>query len=197
MSTQHDPGRFRLRTSETNPIRVDALNLTCGRVGMTFCPGKHHDSAYSMVRWERDLEADLGKIRAEGWTHMISLIEAHEMSRFRVPSLGARAVAHGFTWHHFPIVDGYTPAEASLPRLLTLRAEWRAWLRSGASVVVHCRGGLGRAGTIASILLLDTGHAEDADTAIAMVRSVRPGAIEKVGQEAFIRDLAREARLPG
>lgn len=60
-------------------------------------------------------------------------------------------------------------------------------LLAGRKIVVHCKGGLGRAGTIASMLLLDTGEAQDGDGAIGMVRRVRPGAIETSVQEVFIR----------
>ncbi|MNL81577.1 hypothetical protein D3C87_2087370 [compost metagenome] len=51
---------------------------------------------------------------------------------------------------------------------------------------MHCKGGLGRAGTVASMLLIDTGCALDGINAIAKVRSVRPGAVETAEQEEFI-----------
>ena len=57
----------------------------------------------------------------------------------------------------------------------------RMLLRSGRDVLVHCRGGLGRAGTIAARLLIDLGM--EPATAIRQVRAVRPGAIETLEQE--------------
>ena len=60
-------------------------------------------------------------------------------------------------------------------------------LRSGARVVVHCKGGLGRAGTVACMLLLESGAASDAENAMAKVREVRRGAMETAAQEAFLR----------
>src|ERR1700726_4324710 len=48
----------------------------------------------------------------------------------------------------------------------------------GSDVLVHCRGGLGRAGTIASRLLIELGMVPE--TAIARVRAFQPGAIEKL-----------------
>ena len=57
-------------------------------------------------------------------------------------------------------------------------------LRQGGAVVVHCRGGLGRAGMVAAMLLVMTG--EDPRRAIERVRAVRPGAIETPAQEAYV-----------
>jgi ADP-ribosyl-[dinitrogen reductase] hydrolase len=62
--------------------------------------------------------------------------------------------------------------------------ELRSILRRRLDVLVHCRGGLGRAGTIAARLLVELGM-EPIKT-IASVRAVRPGAIETTEQEKFI-----------
>jgi ADP-ribosyl-[dinitrogen reductase] hydrolase len=62
--------------------------------------------------------------------------------------------------------------------------ELRSILRRRLDVLVHCRGGLGRAGTIAARLLVELGM--EPIKAIASVRAVRPGAIETTEQEKFI-----------
>ena len=183
-----------IKTSDTHPIQIGFIDLACGRVGLTFCPGKHQDSGVTGNRWRRDLDTDLARVRSNGFTHVISLIEWDEMVELSVPNLGERVAAHGMTWSHFPIVDGDTPTQASLPRLRSLRHAWQGWLAADSSVLVHCKGGLGRAGTIASILLLDAGHTDDAEAAMRAVRAVRPGAIENRNQERFVRDLARNDR---
>ena len=65
----------------------------------------------------------------------------------------------------------------------------RLILRNGFDVVVHCRGGLGRAGTIAARLLVELGI--EPATAIAKVREARPGAIENSRQELFVDEIVR------
>ena len=62
--------------------------------------------------------------------------------------------------------------------------ELRTLLRSGRNVLVHCRGGLGRAGTIGARLLIELGM--EPATAIRQVRAVRPGAIETREQEKYV-----------
>ena len=60
---------------------------------------------------------------------------------------------------------------------------------AGCDVLVHCRGGLGRAGTIAARLLVELGM--EPETAIASVRAVRPGAIETSDQEKFVLGIGK------
>ena len=61
----------------------------------------------------------------------------------------------------------------------------------------HCgplQGGLGRAGTVAAMLLLQSGAERTAQAAIGSVRRVRPGAIETAVQEEFLQQWAQGLR---
>ena len=69
----------------------------------------------------------------------------------------------------------------------------RAHLDAGENIVVHCRGGLGRAGMISARLLVETGI--DPDVAMARVRTARRGAIETSGQEHWVRIGPRSSRV--
>jgi len=55
---------------------------------------------------------------------------------------------------------------------------------AGERVLVHCRGGVGRAGTVAALMLVECG--ESPAIAIQRVRAARPGAIETAGQERWV-----------
>ena len=66
-------------------------------------------------------------------------------------------------------------------------------LDAGENILVHCRGGLGRAGMIAARLLVETGGVEP-EVAIERVRAVRPGAIETGAQERWVRTGRRPSR---
>lgn len=177
--------RVRVRTSESDPLRIDeiAAGGAGGAVGITFCPGKHGDSAYG-TRWERDLAADLDVIAAWKAAAVVTLVETQELTSLGVPQLGDEVRARGMEWYHLPIRDVHTPDagferkwETAGPRLLE-------HVRAGRRVLVHCRGGQGRAGTIGARLLVELGVAP-AD-AIRQVRAVRNGAIETSEQEAYV-----------
>jgi ADP-ribosyl-[dinitrogen reductase] hydrolase len=88
-------------------------------------------------------------------------------------------------WIHLPIADGWIPDQDFELNWRSTGEDVRVLLRNGQDVLVHCRGGLGRAGTIAARLLIELGT--DPVNAMAMVRKARPGAIETDTQEHFIR----------
>ncbi len=82
-------------------------------------------------------------------------------------------------WFHLPVRDVSVPGSEFEKRWLEAGRELRSLLRSGRNVLVHCRGRLGRAGTIAARLLVELGV--DPDKAVADVRAARPGVIETCG----------------
>ncbi len=88
-------------------------------------------------------------------------------------------------WRHLPIADFSVPSEAFEKQWETHGPEIRALLRSGGDVLVHCKGGLGRAGMIAARLLVELGMAPE--QAIREVRRARKGAIETPSQLALVR----------
>jgi ADP-ribosyl-[dinitrogen reductase] hydrolase len=63
---------------------------------------------------------------------------------------------------------------------------------SNKAIVVRCRGGLGRAGTIAARLLVELGV--EPREAIGRFRQARHGAVETERQEHYVMSIARNAR---
>ena len=156
---------------------------------MTFCPGKKQRDAMTGW-WDRDLGLDLDAVRAWGATVVLTLIEAHEVASLGVEGLADEVAARGMIWHHLPISDVSVPNAAFETAYDDIRGDLHRRLADGEAVLVHCKGGLGRAGTVAARLLVERGHAPDA--AIAAVRAARPGAIETAAQERYVRGLRRD-----
>ena len=171
------------RTSETDPIRIAELHPpgTRGIIGVTFCPGKKD----SWGNWDRDLDTDLDAIAAWGASLVVTLIAPSEFSMLGVSGLETGLERRGIDWLHMPIVDVSVPDRAFERRWKTESPRIRALLAGGKRVLVHCRGGIGRAGTIAACLLVEFGM--DPDRAIDEVRRVRRGAIETPNQERYVR----------
>jgi ADP-ribosyl-[dinitrogen reductase] hydrolase len=88
-------------------------------------------------------------------------------------------------WLHAPIRDVGVPDAAFEAAWTTIGEGLRNRLRAGFDVVVHCKGGLGRAGMLAARLMVELGG--DPAKAIDLIRKVRPGAIETAAQEAHVR----------
>jgi hypothetical protein len=175
-----------VRTSQTHPLQIAEVRASpaLGRIGITFCPGKHDRYAYTGA-WERDLGIDLDAIAAWDARLVLSLIETEELLALKVPHLGKEILRRGMVWRHMPIADYSVPTEAFEEQWLTTGREIRKLLRNGDDVLVHCKGGLGRAGMIAARLLVELGT--DPELAIRYVRQVRKGAIETPSQLALVR----------
>ena len=171
------------RTSLSHPLHIATLPIEMGAVGVTFCPGKQGDSVFG-APWARDVGLDLDVIQAWGAAAVLTLVEGHELISLGVPALGERIVERGLQWHHLPIADLNPPGptfEAGWP---AVAAQLHRLIADGGRVLVHCRGGLGRAGTVAACLLVELGEAPG--TAIRRVRAARPHAIETAAQERYV-----------
>ncbi len=169
-----------------DPLRVDLLpaELTApGRLGLTLLPGRTDRG--------RELEADVDDLVAARVTTVICLVEAFELGVYGVPGLFEAYARRGLTLHHVPMRDGSAGGAEAVERAV---AAAEAALARGETVLLHCAGGLGRAGMIAACLL--RGRGLRAEAAIAAVRLARgPRAIETLSQEARIA--AHPARLGG
>jgi protein-tyrosine phosphatase len=181
-----------VRTSTTDPLQIAAVDAGTGggRIGITLCPGKWGPSAKD-YRWERDLGIDLDVIAEWQPSMVLTLIEDHEFHMLKVSDLGAQVGARGIAWHHLPITDVSVPDRRFEAGWQTAGVAARQALQAGERVLVHCRGGLGRAGTIAARLLIELGA--DVEDAVRKVRTARPGAIETDAQLAYVREGARTA----
>jgi ADP-ribosylglycohydrolase/protein-tyrosine phosphatase len=186
------------RDSVASPLRIAAVPIgrNSGVVGITLCPGKRGSSVFG-GSWERDLATDVAAIRDWGASAVVTLLEETEFELLGVEDLPDAIGAAGLEWHHLPVTDVAAPDERFERRWVYAGLRIRERLRNSERVLVHCRGGLGRAGSVAARLLVEFG-AEPGE-AIRQVRAVRPGAIETREQEDWVLrqqvvDAVRDAR---
>jgi ADP-ribosyl-[dinitrogen reductase] hydrolase len=174
-----------MRTSLTHPLIIDELqaNPGQGRIGITFCPGKHQRDAMS-GEWRRDLAIDLDAIRGWGAAAVVTLVEQHELQALKVSDLGRKVRERHMAWYHLPIADGGIPSPDWEAAWAEVGEGLRCRLRDGFAVLVHCKGGLGRAGTVASRLLVELGMPPR--TAVQAIRGARTGAIETAEQHDYV-----------
>ena len=174
-----------VKTSITHPLRIDEVAADgCGGViGLTFCPGKVQSDAMSGP-WARDLQKDIQVIRNWGATALVNLLEVHEIRQLQVSGLGTMA-AESMKYFHLPIRDGDVPGPEFEQAWASAGAQLRQRLRGGEKILIHCKGGLGRTGLVAARLLVELGL--DPEDAVRRVRRARPGSIETMAQEDYVR----------
>lgn len=174
------------RTSHSHPLQIAEVRAgpEFGRIGITFCPGKH-DQWAATGAWARDLGVDLDAIAAWGARLVLTLVEPAELAALKVPQLGHEVHGRGMEWMHLPIADFSTPCQDFERKWVLQGPRVRSLLRSGGDIVVHCKGGLGRAGMIAARLLVELGM--EPEQAIKDVRRARKGAIETTAQLGLVR----------
>jgi protein-tyrosine phosphatase len=169
-------------------IQVDFLPASAlplpGRLGLTrapgrWAPGRSRDPDF----WLReDLEALAGSHDVQV---LVTLLEQHELAE--LGDLEGAARGAGLAWLPFPIPDMWIPSDLTVTRHLV--AEILRALEGGDGVVIHCWGGLGRAGTIAACCLVARGTPPE--RALALVRAARDGAVQSDVQEQFVLSFAQ------
>ena len=121
----------------------------------------------------------------------MTLLVPREMRKLANTRTGAEVERRGMEWLHLPIPDVSTPAPEFEAKWPAVSKHLRSRLDAGENILIHCRGGVGRSGMVAARLLVESGV--DAETAIAGVRSARPGTIETWEQEQWARQRLRRS----
>jgi ADP-ribosyl-[dinitrogen reductase] hydrolase len=122
--------------------------------------------------WDRDLDLDIKELKESNVGHVISLITIEEMRELKVTSLGQKLQINEITWYHLPTPDTEVPSEKWMIESLRIITEIMPNFYSGERVVVHCKGGISRAGVFTCLALWMMGHDEMED-AIDWVRGLR------------------------
>ena len=155
---------------------------TGGSIVLTRFPGRADNDEFSAALAAEVFQA----LEARNCRTVVSLAEHREFESYGARPIFTKHVAEqNFTWHHAPVDDYQVPDDAFLSNWTELSRELIAELIAGRDICMHCKGGLGRSGTVAAILLIDQG--ESNERAIERIREARPGAIETSAQEAFVR----------
>ena len=174
-----------MRTSISHPLYINWLPTEGdeGKIGMTLCPGKYQPRSWT-GSWDRDLDLDLDALRNAGVERLISLVTNEDMEVLRVLELPHKVGDYGLEWNHLPLEDTTVPDEVWLSKAEPVFAHLLKSIPEGECVVVHCMGGLSRAGVFVAMFFWLRGMAMR--DAIAHVRANRSPRCINQRQEAFL-----------
>jgi ADP-ribosyl-[dinitrogen reductase] hydrolase len=133
---------------------------------------------------EGDASAAISAYRAAGATLLVSLPPSAELATLGLGEIDLACAAAEIAWAHCPIPDFEAPGPLFHAAWRALRPRLFERLDAGESVVLHCRAGLGRTGTVAALILIERGLSPR--DAMGQVRRARPGAIETAVQVEFL-----------
>ncbi|KAF9926357.1 hypothetical protein FBU30_004021 [Linnemannia zychae] len=161
-----------------------------GNIGLSSCPGKKvrlDGPINGRAKIVRDLDMDFNRLHRLGFTRVVCCLfdEELELLGSPFPKYLEAANRHGIDVIRIPMVEGSTPYSfAEMDRVLDRMDETT---RKGQYVLVHCRGGVGRAAVVACCWLLRLRYFKDHREVIDWVRAQRsPKAIETREQAQFV-----------
>jgi len=167
-------------------MRFDDFNFIesvkfAGKIILTSFPGLNKEGVFDDTLFHSQLDI----FTINNCSSIISFVEDSEFEILCNKKYFVEKIyKSNLKWHHLPIADLSAPNCDFKYKWETTKVLLKNELIDGQNIIFHCRGGKGRAGTIAAILLIDFGM--DKKEAIELVRSKRVGAIETKKQEDFI-----------
>ena len=152
-----------------------------GNIVLTSFPGLNSNSLFE----EKILKKELELFKDNNCSSITSFVEDGEFEKLCNKTLFVKSIYENkLHWYHLPIYDMGAPDKDFKYKWETTKVLLKNELIDGKNLVLHCRGGKGRAGTIAAILLVEFNY--NKQEAIDLVRERRKGAIESKEQENFI-----------
>ena len=152
-----------------------------GKIILTSFPGLNKEGAFKVSIFNEELNL----FKNNNCSSITSFVEDSEFEKLCDKTLFVKSIyEHKLHWYHLPIYDMGAPDKDFKYKWETIKVLLKNELIDGKNLVLHCRGGKGRAGTIAAILLVEFNY--NKQEAIDLVRERRKGAIESKEQENFI-----------
>jgi len=123
-----------------------------------------------------DLQTSIAQLKQAGANAIATLMPNDEMIRNEVEALPSVCEQHGLQWFHLPVEDDAAPADDFQRSWEKQKDQINSILDQNGTLVIHCRGGSGRTGLMAAIVLLERGISFD--HAVTMVKGLRPKALK-------------------
>lgn len=144
----------------------DTLALANGSTFVfTPCPGTK----------ETSISDALTVLQQAGATAVVTMNGDAELSQLGVATLGDEIADMGMRWFQLPVEDDCEPEAAFAEAWQANKAALLELVENKNTLAIHCRGGTGRTGLMAAILMLEAGFSwQETKT---QIQSIRPKAL--------------------
>jgi len=161
-----------------NNISLSTINKDwAGQLVLSSCPEINKE--YKSLSFQKLIAT----FKDDNISLVVTLLDTIEVTRLDISTLGKFLKENNIYWEHFPIQDLRIPTERNL--LIKLLVHMKKLLDDDKSILIHCYAGLGRTGLLATTLLVSLGL--EAKVSIEHIRKIRPGSIETIEQENFVK----------
>ena len=161
-----------------NNISLSTINKDwAGQLVLSSCPEINKE--YKSLSFQKLIAT----FKDDNISLVVTLLDTIEVTRLDISTLGKFLKENNIYWEHFPIQDLRIPTDRNL--LIKLLVHMKKLLDDDKSVLIHCYAGLGRTGLLATTLLVSLGL--EAKVSIEHIRKIRPGSIETIEQENFVK----------
>ena len=177
IATQHNIDGLSATAFDLNAIST----TMSGTLYVSSCPG------FSKVDGANEdrKAAHLAFLFDQGIHLVISLTPEDERANLGVADMPDRIKGAGINWIEAPVANFGTPDHTQMDAFMAMITAASSRLKDGQKILIHCRGGTGRAGKAAAIILMGGGMS--ADLAISTLRDHRAGCVQTPEQEDFVR----------
>ncbi|RJG47732.1 phosphatase domain-containing protein [Motilimonas pumila] len=158
---------------------ITELPLDTGaKLLLTPCPGTKDAS----------LKQAISELKAAGASGILTMMQSQELAKHQVTELGNETLSQDLMWFHLPVEDDEAPLADFEQAFTQHKAAIIAALKQGQNLALHCKGGNGRTGLVAAILLLEIGV--ELEQAIAQVQAVKPKSLQLTSHLNYLKQLA-------
>ena len=123
-----------------------------------------------------DLETSVSELHQAGAVAIVTMMTDEELAKFEVASLPDVVRQSGMIWFHLPVEDDTAPGELFEQSWQAYKPEVLSLIKQGKCVAIHCRGGSGRTGFMAAVIMRELGMGEVQAT--ALVKGLRPNSLK-------------------
>ena len=163
--------------------------------GLCSCPGKNLEKGRDGKTHQRNIDTDVKYFREFLKVDtIICLLDPYELRTIGVDCLKYQKACqkYGVEFIQYPIIEMGVPPHSPSDFDSKVIKPLLEKICNRKRVICHCRGGIGRAGTVASCVLLKLGLTKDHKNTITTVRKLRdPKAVESQKQEDYIRAFSK------
>ena len=178
--------------SEFKLTWITSHEASIGNIGISQAPGKKMEKGRNGKKFDRDLANDIKFINE---THQINTIVCL-LNKYELRTIGINLEEYQKLCQFYkiklivyPIIEMSAPTENFDKFHNGLIRNLIEELISNHNILIHCRGGIGRAGTIACCLLLVLGEKNSVNESVQYLRKIRDNrCVESRKQYDFLKD---------